>query len=65
MKKYQAADEHFLRQHWLIGLTERNQYNVYQPYIGGYSGESVTGMPHVMMWKGIWVDQKSKASMGR
>ena len=57
------ADLYTLEQHWAVQVFPIAAYNMWQPYIKGYSGESVQlrSYPLYARW---WIDQDMKKSMG-
>jgi len=62
------ADKYIIENHWLVTVCPTVSYNLWQPYIKGYSGEN--GL-FLSSWGGgyfrarLFVDQKLKTSMGR
>jgi peptide/nickel transport system substrate-binding protein len=56
------ADMYFLRQHWCVLVFPIVNYNFWQPYVKGYSGEKEPSTTH---WARCWIDQDLKTSMGR
>jgi peptide/nickel transport system substrate-binding protein len=57
------ADDYAIRQHWSVVVVPRVTYNIWQPWLKGYSGE-------LMQWNWqywysrLWIDQDLKKSMG-
>jgi peptide/nickel transport system substrate-binding protein len=54
-----------LEQHWGINLFPIYSYNVFQPYLKGYSGEFVGRGALGWLWARLWINQNQKQSMGR
>jgi peptide/nickel transport system substrate-binding protein len=59
------AVKYALEQHWTINICPTYTYNVYQPYLKGYSGEFIGRGALGWLFSRLWVDQDLKASMGR
>ncbi len=56
-------DYYSLEQSWFINLPEPGEFTVWQPWLGGYSGEGPPG-PHYTgaLLSRLWVDQTKKAA---
>lgn len=49
-----------------IILPTPNVYNYWQPWVGGYHGETTTGFYDALqMFQYVWIDEDMKASMGQ
>lgn len=57
------ADRYALEQHWVIPTVPAVNYNIYQPYLKGYSGEYLDWNAWFEYVR-LWVDQDLKKSMG-
>jgi peptide/nickel transport system substrate-binding protein len=62
-----TADQYAMKQHWQVATTVGVYYNIWQPYVMGYSGEIMSGLgwDRHMTWMKFWVDQNKKKEMGR
>jgi len=58
-KIFEQMDKYVIEQHWLILAGEHSNYNVWQPYLKGYSGEQL-GFGQQIMWSRVWIDQSQK-----
>jgi len=58
------AEKRALEQHWTVGLFPLVNYNIWQPWLKGYSGELIFIFQEYWNWKQLWVDQDLKKSMG-
>ena len=65
------ANEYVARQHFTISLCQINTFNLYQPWLKGYTGQNGatsadTGGPQSLFFypARFWIDQKLKKSMG-
>ena len=55
------ADKYALEHHWKVRLFPIINYNVWQPYLKGYSGEVVGGMGGNMAYYARWwIDKDAK-----
>ena len=57
-----AASQYVVEQHWMIGQVPKVVYNVWQPYLKGYSGEC-GGSYYSMQgwyWARYWIDKSLK-----
>jgi peptide/nickel transport system substrate-binding protein len=57
-------DKYVIEKHWLIATPETNSFAVWQPYIDGYSAESLA-WGQGLTYARLWVDQNMKKQMGR
>ena len=59
------ANQYATAQHWILWGGRVPQFNVHQPWIKGYNGETDLGdMDHTMMFSRLWIDQELKKEMG-
>lgn len=56
---FRQIDQYVIQQHWLVLAGEHSNYNVWQPYLKGYSGEQI-GFGSQVMWSRVWIDQSLK-----
>jgi peptide/nickel transport system substrate-binding protein len=61
-QKIKEGDRYVAEHHWSIWLFPIVTYNIYQPYLKGYSGEQLNYMGYYARW---WTDQNQKKTMGR
>lgn len=52
-------DKYIIEQHWGIRLFPINTFNIWQPYLKGYSGESLLrmGNPGGWLWARLWLEK--------
>lgn len=62
-KQALELDKYFLSQHWVITACPAFGYTLWQPYLKGYSGEQLHSTLE-QVFKGCWIDQSLKKSMG-
>jgi peptide/nickel transport system substrate-binding protein len=53
-----------LENHWTVGLFPLVNFNIWEPYLKGYSGELLFAMQQYWYWARLWIDQDLKKSMG-
>jgi peptide/nickel transport system substrate-binding protein len=53
-----------LENHWKVGLFPLVSFNVWEPYLKGYSGELAFLFQQYWYWARLWIDQDLKKSMG-
>jgi peptide/nickel transport system substrate-binding protein len=58
------VDKYIISQHWFITTCAGVGYTLWQPYLKGYSGEFLHSTVE-QIFKGCWIDQNLKKSMGR
>jgi ABC-type transport system substrate-binding protein len=65
------ANKYVARQHFTISLCQTNTFNLYQPWLKGYTGQdgatsADTGGPQLLFFypSRFWIDQELKKSMG-
>ncbi len=59
------ANQYATAQHWILWGGRVPQFNVHQPWIKGYNGETDLGdMDRTMMFSRLWIDQELKKEMG-
>jgi peptide/nickel transport system substrate-binding protein len=51
-------------EHWSTVLFPLINYNIWQPYLKGYSGQLIFIFQQYWMWPRFWMDQNLKKSMG-
>jgi peptide/nickel transport system substrate-binding protein len=64
----QEADRYAIEKHWALYTFPIVTYNIWQPWLKGYSGEEATGgggVGYAVVWARLWIDQAMKQSMGR
>ena len=61
-----AMDRFILENHWGIRVFTKDIWNIWQPWVKGYNGESLlrSGSPGGWPWARWWIDQDLKESMG-
>jgi len=62
------ADKYTLEQHWALRLGMIKAFNIWQPYVKGYSGEILqapTSAPSMFFWSRFWIDQNAKSALKR
>jgi peptide/nickel transport system substrate-binding protein len=53
------ANLYFLQKHWVLeGFPGVSTYNLYQPYLKGYSGEAIGVSGSPFYWARLWLDKK-------
>jgi peptide/nickel transport system substrate-binding protein len=55
-KQMNANDMYLLKQHWDINTMPIHTYNMWQPYLKGYSGE-ILAHDQGRVWAGLWIDK--------
>jgi peptide/nickel transport system substrate-binding protein len=58
------ADRYYLEHHWTVNLFPLVNYNIWQPYLKGYSGELIFVFQQYWYWARLWIDQDLKKAMG-
>ena len=60
-----SMDKLGLEQHWQIQVCPIVSYNIYQPYLMGYSGEYINGfqLGTLFYYNRMWIDQNLKKTM--
>ena len=59
------ANQYATAQHWILWGGRVPQFNVHQPWVKGYNGETDLGdMDRTMMFSRFWIDQDLKKEMG-
>lgn len=56
---FKELDKYFIEQHFMIVSAETNTFNLWQPYLKGYSGEAIQWGQHILFAR-LWVDQSLK-----
>ena len=57
-------DKMGLEQHWAVQTFPKFTYNIYQPYLMGYSGEDIRGTElQAFYFNRLWIDQDLKEEM--
>lgn len=56
---FKELDRYFIEQHFMIMSVETNTYNLWQPYLKGYSGEALQWGQHMVLAR-LWIDQNMK-----
>ncbi len=59
------AEKYALEQHWTVGLFPLVDFNLWQPYVKGYSGELIFIFQAYWYWTRLWTEQGLAESMGR
>ena len=59
-----AADKNAIEKHWGIYVAAGVIYDMFQPYIKGFSGENAAGTED-WWWTLMWIDHDLKKAMGR
>jgi peptide/nickel transport system substrate-binding protein len=60
----QAADKYIIEHFWAVWAPESYTFVFWQPYLKGYSGESLQ-WARGLTYARLWIDQALKTSMGR
>ncbi len=58
------AQKYELEQHWVTPLFPLVNYNLWQPYVKGYSGQLIFIYQQYWIWSRVWADMDLKKSMG-
>jgi len=64
MRLLREAQRISLENHWTVNLFPLVNFNVWQPYLKGYSGELCFAMQQYWYWARLWIDQDLKKAMG-
>jgi peptide/nickel transport system substrate-binding protein len=64
IKIVQQADMYAISQQWVLNVLPKVTFSVYQPWLGGFSGETIGFRAGVVMSR-FWIDEKLKAQMKR
>jgi peptide/nickel transport system substrate-binding protein len=59
-----AADRYAIEHHWVVATVPTATFNVWQPYLKGYSGESAGWWGSQTLWSRLWIDQNLQKSLG-
>jgi peptide/nickel transport system substrate-binding protein len=59
------ADMYAIGKHWALQVCPTATYTIYQPYLKGYSGESIGMWLTNEYFARLWLDQDQKKAMGR
>jgi peptide/nickel transport system substrate-binding protein len=59
------ADMYAIGKHWAVQVCPTVTYTIYQPYLKGYSGESIGMWLTNEYFARLWIDQDMKTKMGR
>jgi len=60
---WRATDRHIMEEYWLCSLPPAVSFTVWQPWLKGYSGESLSRFED-QQYARWWIDQDVKKSMG-
>ncbi len=65
MRYIREADLHWAAQHYEITLIRPAQFTFWQPWLGGYDGETTLGGgTRSTIFTRTWIDQELKEEMG-
>jgi peptide/nickel transport system substrate-binding protein len=64
MQIVRDAQKRVMEQHWVTALFPLINYNIWQPYLKGYSGQLIFIFQQYWMWARFWTDEAQKRSMG-
>lgn len=57
-ENFQACNEYFLESHWILMVPSEAVYTIYQPYIGGFTGQNTTYMGmEALWWSRFWLTE--------
>jgi hypothetical protein len=64
MRISQECQKMAVEQHWSTAMFPLINYNMWQPWIKGYSGQLVFIFQQYWMWSRFWTDEALRVSMG-